>query len=268
MEASPTPASFDVTVADFDRLVLERSRTVPVVVDFWAEWCAPCRQLGPVIERAVAQRAGRVELAKVDIDSNQALAQRYRVQGIPAVKAFRDGAVADEFTGALGPAEVERFLDRLLPSEAEELASASAATGDEAGLRRALELDPRQAAPAAELARLLLRRGEAAEALAVAEPVADVDFTCAGLAARARLELDAGEHDGVAAESGLAEAFAAWDEGSHERALERLQEAVAATSDRDRRDLLRRVMVGLFTELGPDSELAREHRRRLATALS
>jgi putative thioredoxin len=266
MEASPTPGAVtvDVTVADFNVLVLERSRVVPVVVDFWAEWCAPCRQLGPVIERAIAQRAGRIELAKVDVDSNQALAQRYRVQGIPAVKAFRDGAVADEFTGALPPTEVERFLDRLLPSEAEELASAAAASGDEAGLRRALELDPRQAEPAAALARLLLRRGEPAEALALVEPLADVDFACAGLAARGQLELGSSDGDD---ESPVA-AFAAWDEGAHEHALEHLQEAVTATADRDRRDLLRRVMVGLFTELGPDSELAREHRRRLATALS
>lgn len=266
MEASPTPAAFavDVTAADFERLVRERSRTVPVVVDFWAEWCAPCRQLGPVIERAVAARGGRIDLAKVDVDSNQPLAQRYRVQGIPAVKAFRDGAVADEFTGALPPAEVERFLDRLLPSEAKQLAAAATASGDEDGLRRALELDPRQPAPAAELARLLLRRAEAAEALAVVEPLGEVDFACAGLAARAQLVLDSPNGD----DESLAAAFAAWDEGAHERALDALQQEVATTADRNRRDLLRRVMVGLFTELGPDSELAREHRRRLAMALS
>ncbi len=266
MEASSTPTGgvHDVTEADFDRLVLERSRTVPVIVDFWAEWCAPCRTLGPVIERAVAERAGRVELAKVDIEHDQTLARRYRVQGIPAVKAFRDGAVADEFTGALPPAEVERFLDQLLPSEAQELADAAVAAGDEQGLRRALELDPRQVAAAAALARLLLRRGEAAEALAAVEALAEVDFACAGLAARARLQLESSDGD-----EGLpSKAFAALDDGHHEHALEALQDAVAATADREQRDLLRRVMVGVFTELGPDSELAREHRRRLAMALS
>ncbi len=135
MEASPTPAVIDVTDADFDRLVIERSRSLPVVVDFWAEWCAPCRTLGPVLERGVAARAGRVELAKIDVDSNQAVAARYQVQGIPAVKAFRDGELASEFTGALPPAEVERFLDALVPSEAEEAAVAAVASGDEASLQ-------------------------------------------------------------------------------------------------------------------------------------
>jgi len=255
---APAPV-FDVTEADFETRVVERSREVPVIVDFWAEWCGPCRQLGPVLERAVTERAGRVELAKIDVDANQAIAARHQVQGIPAVKAFRDGKVASEFTGALPPAEVERFIDALLPSEAEELAESAVATGDEQALRRALELDSHQAAAAAALAALLLARGEPQEALDVAQPLAELDFACAGAAARARLTLDG---------DAPAEAFAAWDEGDGERALEGLQEAVAATADPDRRDLLRRVMVGLFTELGPDSELAREHRRRLASALS
>ncbi|HZI91567.1 MAG TPA: tetratricopeptide repeat protein [Thermoleophilaceae bacterium] len=258
MEASPTPAAIDVSDADFDRLVVERSHELPVVVDFWAEWCAPCRALGPVLERGAAARAGRMELAKVDIDANNGVAARYQIQGIPAVKAFRDGKVASEFTGALPPAEVERFLNALVPSEAEELAAAAAASGDEQGLRRALDLDPDQVEAATALARLLLSRGEPAEALGVVNPLAGQDFVAGGLAARAQLELD---------DDAPSEAFAAWDVGELERALELLQEAVAATSDPDRRDLLRRVMVGMFTELGPDSELARRQRRRLATAL-
>ena len=260
MEASPTPAVIDVSDADFDRLVIERSRSLPVVVDFWAEWCGPCRALGPVLERGALARAGRMELAKVDVDANQGVAARYQVQGIPAVKAFRDGKVASEFTGALPPAEVEKFLDALVPSEAEELAAAAVASGDEAGLRRVLEQEPGQVEAAAALGRLLLARGEAAEALAVLEPVAASDFVATGLAARAQLELDddAGQ---------LAIAFIALDDGEHERALELLQKAVAATSEPDRRDLLRRMMVGMFTELGPDSELAGRQRRRLASAL-
>lgn len=256
---SPTPAVFDVAEADFDRLVIERSHELPVVVDFWAEWCGPCRTLGPVLEKGVSKRAGRVELAKVDVDSNQALAARYRVQGIPAVKAFRAGAVASEFTGAAPPAQVASFLDALVPSEAEELAATAAASGDEDGLRRALELDPQQAGAAAHLAHLLLQRGEAAEALELLDPLAHTDFVCGGLAARAQLELSA--------EGAPAEAFAALDEGDPDRGLELLQEAVAGASSAERRDLLRRVMVGVFTELGSDSELARTHRRRLATAL-
>jgi len=260
MEASPTPAVIDVCDADFDRLVIERSRELPVVVDFWAEWCGPCRALGPVLERGALERAGRMELAKVDVDANQGVAARYQIQGIPAVKAFRDGQVASEFTGALPPADVERFLDALVPSEAEELAAAAVGSGDEQELRRVLEVDPSQVEAAVVLARLLLGRGEPAEALEVLEPVAESDFVAAGLAARARLELD-----GEAGQ--LADAFAAWDEGEHERALELLQAAVAAAADPGRRDLLRGVMVGMFTELGPDSELARTQRRRLASAL-
>src|SRR5947209_3853263 len=121
----------DVFESNFQTAVIERSREVPVVVDFWAEWCGPCRKLGPVLERAVAAREGKVELAKVDVDSNPVLARTYRIQGIPAVKAFRDGAVVADFVGAQPPAAVERFLYSLLPSEADQLV----ARGDEESLR-------------------------------------------------------------------------------------------------------------------------------------
>ena len=259
METSSTTAVFDVSEADFETRVIERSRELPVIVDFWAEWCGPCRALGPVLEGAVAARAGKVELAKLDVDANGSLAARYRVQGIPAVKAFRDGEVAAEFTGAAPPTRVESFLDALVPSEAEELAARAVTGGDEDALRQALELNPGQADVANALARALLRRGEAAEALEVVEPVAVKDFVAAGLAARATLELDQDAPRG---------AFSAWDEGDPGRALEALQDEVATASDPARRDLLRRVMVGIFTELGVDHALAREHRRRLASALA
>src|SRR5947209_7872352 len=144
--------SVDVTEATFQTAVLDRSRQLPVVVDFWAEWCGPCRQLGPVLERAAGARAGKLELVKVDVDANQALSRTYGVQGIPAVKAFRDGSVVAEFVGAQPPAAVERFMDALIPSEADELV----ANGDEASLRRALELDPARADAAVPLARILL----------------------------------------------------------------------------------------------------------------
>jgi putative thioredoxin len=243
---------FDVDEADFERRVLERSRELPVVVDFWADWCGPCKQLTPVLERAATARAGKVALAKVDVDRNRRLQAAFRIQGIPAVKAFRDGRVAAEFTGALPPAEVERFFDALVPSEADELATG----GDEASLRRALELDPAHAVARRELGKLLLRRGDNGEAIELLEG-ATGDFVADGLLARARL----------AGDDGLAPAFEAWDSGDLAAALERLQEAFAAEPDAGRRDLIRRVLVALFTELGPDSELAREHRRRLSTAL-
>ena len=243
---------FDTDEAGFTTQVIDRSAEVPVVVDFWAAWCGPCRQLTPALEAAASAREGRVDLAKVDVDRNPALSQTFRIQGIPAVKAFRDGRVASEFTGAAPPEQVERFFDALVPSEADELAAA----GDEASLRRALELDPRKAEAAGKLARILLARGETDEALAVLEPFPH-DFLAAGLMARARLSRNG---------HGLDEAFAAWDRGDHSVALEGLQDAFAA-ADGDDRDAIRQAMVAIFTELGPDDPLAREHRRRLAAAV-
>jgi putative thioredoxin len=246
-------AVFDVDEAEFEQRVLERSKEVPVVVDFWAEWCGPCKQLTPVLERAAQARAGKVELAKVDVDKNRQLQAAFRIQGIPSVKAFRDGRVAAEFTGALPPAEVERFFDALVPSEADELA----ASGDEQDLRRALELDPNHPTARRELGKMLLRRGDTDEARELLKG-APGDFVADGLLARAGLDGD----------EELATAFAAWDEGDAASALERLQDALQREQEPERRDLIRRVMVGLFTELGPDDPLAREHRRRLSAALN
>ncbi len=248
-------AVFDVGEADFMERVVERSRELPVVVDFWAEWCGPCKALSPALEKAAGAREGKVELAKVDVDQNQALAQSFSVRGIPAVKAFRDGRIVDEFTGALHPSEVERFFDKLVPSEADELASSA---DDEESFRRALELEPGHAGAAIGLARILIGRGELDEADALLQPLGH-DFLASGLAARIALS-----HD----EGGPEEAFTAWDDGDHERALELLQEALEQAPDQEQRDLLRKVMVAIFTELGPESELASRYRRRLASALN
>ncbi len=252
-------SAVDVTEATFAQAVIERSRTVPVVVDFWAEWCGPCRQLGPLLERAVAQRAGAVELVKVDVDSNQQLARAFQIQGIPAVKAFRDGRVVAEFVGAQPPQAVDRFLDALVPSEADGLV----AVGDEASLRRAVELEPGRADAAVPLARLLIARGETREALEILSRVQG-SFVADGLAARIALEqaLAAGE---AAIPADLPDAFAALDAGDRDRGLDLLLTARPAADGR--KDDLRRVIVGVLDELGVDSDLARASRRRLAAAL-
>ncbi len=243
----------DVSELDFQTAVIERSRTVPVVVDFWAEWCGPCRQLGPVLERAVAARAGRVQLGKVDVDANPELARTHGVQSIPAVKAFSGGAVVSEFVGVKPPAEIERFLDALLPSEADGLV----AQGDEVSLRRAVELEPSRADAAVALARLLYGRGDFEGALVLLRQVPG-SFAADGLAARIGL-----------AESGpspeVAEALQALDTGDHERALDLLLGALPGADGS--RDEIRRVVVGILDELGVEHPLARESRRRLAAAL-
>jgi putative thioredoxin len=248
----------DVSEQEFEGKVLERSKQVPVVVDFWAEWCGPCRTLGPALEDAIRKRGGEVELAKLDTDANQLVARAYGIQSIPAVKAFKDGKVVAEFIGAQPPAAIEAFLDQIVPSETDRLAE----SGDEASLRKALELDPRHAPAAIGLARILLSRGEDEQALELLRPFPQ-DFIADGLAARAELSASG---DGAPAD-GLQRAFAAWDEGRPEEALDQLQAAISEL-DPARKDQLRRVMVAIFTELGADHPLAREHRRRLAATVN
>jgi putative thioredoxin len=137
----------DVTNESFEREVLERSHELPVVVDFWAAWCAPCRILGPVLEREAETRQGEFVLAKLDVDANQDLAVRYGVQGIPAVKAFRNGQVVREFVGALPPAAVGQFLDELTgPTANERLAAELSASGDLPEVLQALEQDDQERA--------------------------------------------------------------------------------------------------------------------------
>jgi putative thioredoxin len=247
----------DVSTANFEQAVIDRSREIPVVVDFWAAWCGPCRALGPALERAAEARGGAVELVKIDVDANPQLAARYGVQGIPAVKAFRGGEVADEFVGAIPQAAVERFFDKLVPSEADALV----AEGDEQSLRRALELEPGRSDAAAELGRILLARGEHQAALDLLEKVTG-NFAAGGLAARARL-LAGGTADEL---PDVREGLAALAAGDRAKGLEHLEAALSIAQD-DTRDLIRQVMVGVFTELGADDPLAREYRRRLAAAL-
>jgi putative thioredoxin len=242
----------DVTDATFQTAVLDRSHQVPVVVDFWAEWCGPCRQLGPVLEKGVAARQGKIELAKVDTEANPNLSRTFRIQSIPAVMAFKDGKVVSEFIGAQPPQAVERFLDALVPSEADELV----AHGDEDSLKRAVELEPTRADAVVPLARILYARGESEEALALLRRVPG-SFAADGLAARIELEQANGDE--------LAPAFKALDEGDREQALDVLLNYLPSADGA--KDDVRRVIVGILDELGVDNPLARESRRRLASAL-
>jgi len=233
-----------------------------VVVDFWADWCGPCKALSPALEAAAASRQGKIELVKVDVGANQRLGALFRVQGIPAVKVFRDGKVIDEFTGALPPAEVEAFFDRFVASRADDLLAA----GDELSLREAAELEPRRADIGVALAKA--RLGRAAENAAL-DAVADHegDFAADGIAARVRLSearlgtdafdaLDRGDRDGAL--DGLIQAL---------RELPRNGTAPGALNQDEARDLLRRAVVGILSESDPADPRSRTYRRKLAAVL-
>jgi putative thioredoxin len=153
-------AYIDVTDATFQTDVVDRSTQVPVVVDLWAEWCGPCKTLGPIIEKVIDATGGRVVLAKVDVDSNPQIAQAFQVQSIPAVYALKDGKVVDGFIGAQPEQNVTAWVAGLLPSEEESKVQQLLAAGDEASLRQALDLEPDNATVITALASHLVESGE------------------------------------------------------------------------------------------------------------
>ncbi|HVR62358.1 MAG TPA: tetratricopeptide repeat protein [Polyangia bacterium] len=290
--SSSPPIIKDVSAAAFATDVLERSRALPVVVDFWAAWCAPCRVLGPILEAEVKALDGKLELAKVDTDADPTLAAEYGIQGIPAVKAFRDGRVVSEFVGARPAAFIRSWLAALVPSPAlQELerAEQAARAGDRAGaepvLRRLLvdadgepALDRQVGARAlAALVRVLLdaddlagaeqllghldARGDAAE---LAEPLrARLRLLQTAAAAGGRAGAEAAlARDPSDREARYALGAALAAAGETEAALQQFLD-LAAAARRARGDDARRAMLAIFDQLGADSDLARDYRRRL-----
>lgn len=148
-------AYIDVTDATFQTDVIDRSTQVPVVVDLWAEWCGPCKTLGPIIEKVIDETNGKVVLAKVDVDANPQISQAFQVQSIPAVYALRDGKVVEGFVGAQPEAQVKAWVESLIPSAEESEVAQLIAAGDEASLRQAIELEPDNAVAITALAALL-----------------------------------------------------------------------------------------------------------------
>jgi putative thioredoxin len=284
----PSAYVVDVGEADFERAVLERSKEVPVVVDFWAPWCAPCRALGPVLERLAAQHAGAFLLAKVNVDAAPALAQRYGVRSIPAVVGVRDGALVAEFVGAQPEPVVRRFVEALLPSEGDRLAREGDALHEgghahaaEERYRGALELEPRHPRALLGLARILGERDEVPAALELLERVVDggplerqAEHLAAELRTQSGREEGPGEAelrarlaarpDDLAARLDLGRALAA--AGRHEEALDELL-AVVRADPAFADEAARKAMLDVFELLGSDHPLVQRFRGELARAL-
>ena len=182
-------AYVDATDATFQQDVIERSMSVPVVVDLWAPWCGPCRTLGPIIEKVIDDTGGKVVLVKVNTDENPAISQAFQVQSIPAVYAIKDGAVVDGFMGAYPEHVVKDFIDSLLPSEGAVTIASLLAEGTEGAFRAALELEPGNEDAIVGLAELLVARGENELALQFLARIPETDRTRV-VAAKARVHLE------------------------------------------------------------------------------
>jgi putative thioredoxin len=277
----------DVSEENFEAEVLERSNAVPVLVDFWAPWCGPCKVLGPLLEKLAAEYAGEFLLAKVNVDENQGLASVFGIQGIPAVKLFKDGDLASEFTGALPEPMVREFLSKFLPSAADKQAEQAAELEAEGKISEAkalyqaiLESDPNHAGSLLGMGRLALAEGNQDAALSYLDKISEV----AGerqeadrLLARLKLQSGAAaqneavlrekvksEPNNIAARFELAQALAGVEK--YEEALNEFLNIVKA--DRTfQDDGARKAMIQIFEVLGSENPLTDKYRSELAKVL-
>jgi putative thioredoxin len=277
--------SYDVDQSNFEQRVIEASRQVPVVIDFWAEWCGPCKALKPILEKLAEEYAGKFILAKIDSDRNQGLAAQFGVRGIPNVKAVVDGELVDEFSGALPESAVREFLDRLIPSPAEELRARATSLREAGQLAEALQvlgeasqLDPRNEAVRLDAAELLVEQGQIDEAhklVASLSPAGLADERAQRLLARLSFSSVQGDEASLRATVATRpdDMQARWDlanwliaQGRHGEGLDEL----LAMIERNRYwndDAARKQVLTVFNLLGP-GELVSTYRRRLASVLN
>ncbi len=266
--ATALPNVIEVTDQNFGTAVLEESKSRPVVVDFWAEWCQPCRLIGPVLERLAQESAGEFLLAKLDVDANPEASAAFRIQSIPAVKAFRDGRLVNEFIGAIPEQAIRQWLKAVVPSEADRLAVAGEEAEREGRVgeaerlyRKALEEESEHVGALLGRGRLAAGRGDLEEARNLLQPLRPDPEAERLLAA---IEVSGWAEPSPNGEGPLQRAQRAAAEGQYREALEAF---LAEVQGQQNRDDARDAMIKLFAVLGEDDPLTAEYRRKLAAAL-